>query len=306
LQAVLFNDITGPNLIYSILFALPPLAVLSVEGLSLLWDRFGSRLRENLPAIVTVSLLAAAALAALSWAPDGLGFFGPADAQGPAHRTAFLYGGALLVLGLAFIAARRYAGNGAAGLVVIGLALAVSVVSGPFDYYANSVLTPRSAQAAGKELDRNDLAALAWLRDNTDPDDVVAVNDYSIDPGGLLTFNATYSAYSERRVFLEGWSFTARAFDSVGKPPTGAGPFADRELLNARALSGDQSALAEFASRYGVRWIVVDKLDGTVPVTPCLYARTRAAFSSPSMDVREIVPPRPGPPPKACAAVARP
>jgi hypothetical protein len=111
--------------------------------------------------------------------------------------------------------------------------------------------------------------AARWLRDHSDPDDVLVTNAHClyITPEGRCDSRSFWlSAYSERRVLLEGWLFAPRAAELVQR--TGLGvylPFWDQALLgrNDAAIS-DPTAdrLARLRDDYGVRWLVVDRTWG--------------------------------------------
>lgn len=98
---------------------------------------------------------------------------------------------------------------------------------------------------------------LSWVREHTSPCDVLAVNNHLIKAGAGPDYSSYYyySAFAERRVFLESWDFT----------PEGAGggqPFRSRLALNDRAtVDGDPAALRELRRR-GVRYVLVDELHG--------------------------------------------
>lgn len=107
--------------------------------------------------------------------------------------------------------------------------------------------------------------AARWLRDNSDPDDLVATNAHcrrSRKKCDNLHF--WFSAFSERRFLVEGWGFTAKAnamYGDDGSPPVYA-PFWDQALLaaNDQVFSDPGAAAVERLRReYAVRWLFVDE-----------------------------------------------
>ena len=66
-------------------------------------------------------------------------------------------------------------------------------------------------------------------------------------------------------MFLEGWAYSQRAF-AEGYAEVGEGrinPFVDRLRLNQAAfMRGDRQALQTMAQRYGVRYLVIDQVNG--------------------------------------------
>lgn len=101
--------------------------------------------------------------------------------------------------------------------------------------------------------------ALTWLRERTSPDDVIAVNNQVVSGTIYIrpTFhNVYYSAFSERRVFHEGWEFRAERYRAFGDPP----PYRDRFALNERIFKeADADAITVAYRDYGVRYLLVDK-----------------------------------------------
>jgi hypothetical protein len=102
------------------------------------------------------------------------------------------------------------------------------------------------------------LAAARYVRDHSDPDQMIATNAHFRYPLGEGVDPRAFwmAAWSERRAVLEGWGYTARA----NSRPLGA-PFWDPELqeLNDDVfLAPSRAHLAELTVRYDVGWLVVD------------------------------------------------
>jgi hypothetical protein len=66
--------------------------------------------------------------------------------------------------------------------------------------------------------------------------------------------------------------------------------YGDRQALNQAAYAGDAAALDQLARRYGVRYVVVDKVNGNFAVSSCLYRLLKVVVTNPSMDVLELDP----------------
>ncbi|MBT2231289.1 hypothetical protein [Nonomuraea sp. NEAU-A123] len=110
------------------------------------------------------------------------------------------------------------------------------------------------------------LAAGRWLRDHSEPDDLVATNTHC-RLGYEHPCDTRYpwvAALSERHVLVEGWAYTATNLSHwrPGLLPEGL-PFWDTELIkmNDTAFqSPSQTAMRRLRESYGVRWLFVDEL----------------------------------------------
>src|SRR4029079_9937986 len=106
----------------------------------------------------------------------------------------------------------------------------------PFDRIPGlAVASDRHAFPGDEELDRGLYDGLNWMRSHTPVDAVVAVDNYyrgSPDVG--LPTVSDYSAFAERRVFLEGWYYTTHSWEVGASNPGGRGviPFPERYRLN--------------------------------------------------------------------------
>lgn len=170
----------------------------------------------------------------------------------------------LLVLGAAAIAGAavfRATRPHAARLVVV-LAVAAAAVNVPLD----TIEPLASARRSGTSLSRGDdvtpsfYDALSWIRRNTPENAVLAVNHHHTNHGRYDNFVS--SAFAERRVFLEGWLYSRLTVRTTYLAVASGRdvPYADRKRLNDAAFRGDPQALDVLTTRYGVRYLVVDKL----------------------------------------------
>ncbi len=126
---------------------------------------------------------------------------------------------------------------------------------------------------------------LVWIRDHTRSSDVIAVNNHDLGVSGRSRY-FYYSAFSERRVFLESWDYTPQGYEhlALGKTVT---PFPGLLALNdAAVVHALPAAVAELRDRYGVRYIVIDRLHG--PVSPGLARVARVVYANPDVTVFRV------------------
>jgi hypothetical protein len=107
-------------------------------------------------------------------------------------------------------------------------------------------------------LPRSRVEAARWLRDHSDPDDVLATNVHCLERRGPICYkDSTWlSAYAERSVLVEGWGYSPRAVEANNYA------FWDPALLrlNDQAFTAPTPGnLRELRERHGVRWLVVDR-----------------------------------------------
>lgn len=122
---------------------------------------------------------------------------------------------------------------------------------------------------------------LLWARRHTTDCDVLAVNNHFGGPQPIPASSVYfyYSAFTERRVYLESWFYT----------PDGtltAQPFPARLKLNTEAVSlGRASALRRLREQ-GVSYILVDKLHGGALSEPASVSRL--VFSNSALDIYRL------------------
>ncbi|WP_182874549.1 hypothetical protein [Microbispora sp. H10670] len=122
------------------------------------------------------------------------------------------------------------------------------------------------------------VAAARWLRAHSDPGDLVATNAHCrwgyrnpCDNRHLWL-----AALAERRVLVEGWTYTSSnmARWHPGLPVQNI-PFWDRERLrdnDAAFLAPSPAASRRLRDRYGVRWLVFERLGGIPGGAPAYRA----------------------------------
>ena len=162
---------------------------------------------------------------------------------------------ALYVVGRHLGGARRWI----AGAAVTGGLISVGALNVPFDSIAPAIRgTDRPTYASQGNLLTPDLnQALIWLKDNSPEDAEIAVNAPKV-------FAFDYAAFSERRVFLGGWGYSAPAragrFEQILNGTFN--PFAGRLELETNALAGDAAALSKLVGTYGVSYLLIDTVNG--------------------------------------------
>lgn len=130
--------------------------------------------------------------------------------------------------------------------------------------------------------------AARWVRAHSAPDDVVATNVHCrlVVNGYCDARSFWLSAYAERPVLLEGWSFAPRM---VSRPGGAYAPFWDPELVRANDevfTAPTPAALAGLRDRHGVRWLVADRQVG--PVAPELAQLAELSFSNERISVYRL------------------
>lgn len=171
---------------------------------------------------------------------------------------------AAVVAAVGLLAARTRRATWARALLVTILAAAALNV--PLDLVPALVSRHRDGrpqyETAGNGLTPGLLRGLDWLRSNTPTGTVLAANNYVVDRSSGTADDFYYSAFSERRVFLEGWVTSLDAWRLGAKAiAAGAVPYPKRLALNEAVFQrADADALATLVGRYGVRYLVVDRL----------------------------------------------
>jgi hypothetical protein len=107
--------------------------------------------------------------------------------------------------------------------------------------------------------------AADYLRRHSSPDAVVATNVHCLRPHAAKCDNRNFwvSAYTQRRIVVEGWGYTAPTNDVsvVGKPnallPV---PFPHRLAINDAAFERpSRQTVTRLADTYGVKWLFASK-----------------------------------------------
>jgi hypothetical protein len=195
---------------------------------------------------------------------------------------------ALTALGLLITRRREYA------LALVVMVATIGALDLPLDHGPTAVDRARAGLPLSKAdetgIDRDLYAGLAWIRDHTSPDAVLAVNNsYERSGSFRLPTYFYYSAFAERRVFLEGWLFTGTAWNTLGEHALTSHklPFRRRARLNAAVFQhADRGALDVLVRDYGVRYLLDDKRQGSA--TPALRGLGRLVFANPAVAVYKV------------------
>ncbi|WP_326556496.1 hypothetical protein [Micromonospora sp. NBC_01796] len=120
---------------------------------------------------------------------------------------------------------------------------------------------PNGGAYAVVPMPQSRVDAARWVYEHSDPDDIVATNVHcrAMVNGYCDARSFWLSAYTERAVLVEGWSFAPRM---VGLPGGPYAPFWDQERLQANDeafTAPTPEGLATLRDRYGVRWLVADR-----------------------------------------------
>ena len=272
------------NQLYFVFLGVLAGCLLSAEGLTIAWRR----LPRPLPHRGRVAMIAAGwvvALILLTVVPAHL--FGGADSQ--AQRRLVAYGGLAISLGLLYAISRRLlrperlvpAALSTVAVIVVG-ALAL-----PYAYLAPSLTGSRVPIVPSVALSPDLDDALTWIREDVPFSDVIAV-----DTDSPLQFN--YAAFSEHRVFVEGWIYSRDSFDAgfdnviAGR----ANPESDRLAINRAAFSeADPDALRTmYTWTTGVRYLVIDE-DGTDADVGPLERMFETVYENPQVTVLKVAGP---------------
>jgi hypothetical protein len=173
----------------------------------------------------------------------------------------------LIVVALAYAVLRRAEPRwpvlrGAVPLLVIALAMGFSIPNLPKVVVSPIFDPPTELPIAAEGID-----AARWLRDHSDPNDLVATNLHCRplpDRGDVCDARHFWvSGYSERRMLVEGWAYTTKAIAAGLKLGVSdrTAPFWDPVLLaanDAAFRTPTEAAVAALRDEHGVRWMFAD------------------------------------------------
>jgi hypothetical protein len=121
---------------------------------------------------------------------------------------------------------------------------------------------------------------LIWVRNHTNSGDILAVSNHYLKAPNKDPRYVYYSAFTERRVFLESWAYTPGG-------AYGGQPFPARLALNDLAtLYGDPAALRALG-RQGVDYVLIDKTHGGGAPEP--GSVSRLLFRNSALDVYRLM-----------------
>ncbi|NUS08096.1 MAG: hypothetical protein HOV97_36670, partial [Nonomuraea sp.] len=163
--------------------------------------------------------------------------------------------------------------RGKGGLVVLTAILVVGAPGLVMDM-AKSARSPNGGAYYNTAMPRSRVLAARWVRDHSRPSDVLATNVHCgpVPYAGRCDPRSFWlSAYAERRVLVEGWTFAPRV---AGDALT---PFWDQALLqrNDRVFTDPTPEDLTALKADGVRWLVADSRSGAVSPELAAYADLR-------------------------------
>jgi hypothetical protein len=272
----------------------PFLAVLAVAGLAAVMP-LGSRVAGW--GVALAVLCGAAVLAAPTLGPGALV---PAltDRAVGAQVAALLTPWILPVTALAvagvvlFLVGRRLPAVRAAALAMVlamamgfGLPSIVRLISNVF-VAAQHPWQPKIYADGLPAIPPDLVPAARWLRDHSDPDDLIATNAHCRTMPPCDNRHFSISAYAERRVLVEGWGYTARSIaESVREGIDFAHVAYDKPALlaanDAAFTTPSAATVNKLRDRYRVRWLVVEQRGATAPdLSPYATLRWHSAHYS--------------------------
>ena len=173
----------------------------------------------------------------------------------------------LIVVALAYVVLRWAEPRwpvllGAVPLLVIAVAMGFSVPNVPA-----GIIGPTFNPSAEVTIAAEGIVAARWLRDHSDPNDLVATNLHCWplpNIGDVCDARHFWvSGYSERRMLVEGWAYTSKAIAAGMKLGVSdrTVPFWDPALLAANDAAFEaptEAAVAALRDDHGVRWLFAD------------------------------------------------
>jgi hypothetical protein len=123
---------------------------------------------------------------------------------------------------------------------------------------------PPAAPTSAFAFSSDQVEAARWLRDRSGPRDVVVTNRHCAVPDAPACDSRRFvvTAYTERRVLVEGWAYTPTWFESPTGPDGPAfRPFWDPELLalNDALFTDPSEEVVRRLVAHGARWAFVDR-----------------------------------------------
>ncbi|NUO60308.1 MAG: hypothetical protein HOV78_26885, partial [Hamadaea sp.] len=163
--------------------------------------------------------------------------------------------------------------RGKGGLVVLTAILVIGAPGLVMDM-VKSARSPNGGAYYNTTMPRSRVLAARWVREHSRPDDVLATNVHCLPVAYLGRCDPRsfwLSAYAERRVLVEGWTFAPRIAGDALKP------FWDQALLdrNDRVFTDPTPEDLAAVKADGVRWLVADARSGEVSPELAAYADLR-------------------------------
>lgn len=186
-------------------------------------------------------------------------------------------GGYVLVrLRLGGVGGHRRPGPTVCLALLLGLGL-----TNVFAFFTTDTSTPRPLAKVPVLFAAGGAKAAEYIEAHSDPDDVVATNMHCRLPDARRCDNRHFwlSAFSQRRVVIEGWGYTAATnenFVSGQRNRTISAPFPERRAINDAAFERPSArSVGRLVDTYDVRWLFVSTkypadVDGLSQLSPVL------------------------------------
>ena len=260
LAAVVIFNSPASNEFYFLFTALTAGCILSADGIWIAWETRSLAPRGR-PRALFLGAAWVLALLALMFTPRLFDLFSGPDAE--AHTYIFWFAGLLFSLGVLYLVARRWAGPArwAAAALVCAAVVLVGTLDTPLQKLRPAIVS--SDTSVGRVMSPQMFGALVWLRDATQDDAVIAVNNQVNELG---PYEFTYGAFSERRIFLGGWGYSNRESLRTTSDPdlsvAASNPYPERLALNQAAFEQPSAEVFAALQAYRVRYLLVDEVDG--------------------------------------------
>lgn len=261
----------------------------AAEGIVLAVESIAPERRRSLAIGTAIGLAGAVAMSIIGWTVS----------DRPGVNYAVAYGGlGLLALGSILVLVRRRGrAIGAPSIALPFLAVffvSASAIDAPLDWASDPIQRIAEGQSAYAPsalgslhgLDRDLYEGLRWVRANSDPDELIAVNNHWAEDTDTVPVFFYYSAFAERRVLIESWLYSPPSYElGYGLVQQGlATPYAELVELNDAAFDGRPAALAGLAEK-GVDLLLVDRLNGDAQELP---DPARPVFSNSALAVYRL------------------
>jgi hypothetical protein len=172
-----------------------------------------------------------------------------------------------------------------AGALLVALLAGFGLNSGLQHFY---LVAQESRQSGWRDVVRaprlvsaGTLEAGRWLRAHSPAGDLVATNAHClVFEGACSNLHFSMTAYSERRMLVEGWGFTTTAHERAARSGTwvGAVPYWRPEVLAANDAVFSAPSVENvntLRDRYRVRWLFVDETQSSVSPHLATFASFR-------------------------------
>lgn len=179
--------------------------------------------------------------------------------------------------------------SGDVALLLCLALLATGFLGGQLSRHWGEVFDPPEVDLTNYRITPGIYEGLRWMRDETPEDAVFAINRQYAHSGGPWPNAYDYAAFSERRAFFGAWAYSQRVRDSgLGPPFAEETLFPERKELNDAAYAGDPAAMKTLRERYGVGYMVIDRVNGDPYDLPRIRKHSTVVFEDPDLVIVEL------------------